>query len=451
MQRYFLTPASQPVLGKRKISVRGKDAAMKGRRLRLAAVLLVVCGMAWASKANADIDIDPDSYAAIAYSPSTGEYHYAYGFEDREGAQNAALGIMTSKDARIVGWVNRGFLALALGDDKSAWGTGWVYGDNISTVDAKNTALAECQEKTKGAHIVLCLSSDGQFLVDARKTKPSGTSKVDRANASSHNARGVELVGKQQYDDALAEFSEAIKLDPGYANAYSNRGGVWNIKGQYANSVADCTAAIRLDPQGSSAYLNRAIACKNLGQLDKAIADCGEVIRLVPTSSGAYATRAWAWQAKGENDKAIDDANQAIRIDSHSAAAYDTRGNAWMGKGQYDKAVADFNQVIQMSPKNAMALNDLAWLQATCPDAKYRDGQKAYQNANSAYQIDGGKSWGYIDTLAASYAECGDFDAAVEWESKAIAQAGDAGGVDAARSRLELYKAKKPYRETLKR
>ena len=90
------------------------------------------------------------------------------------------------------------------------------------------------------------------------------------------------------------------------------------------------------------------------------------------------------------------------------------------------------------------------------PDKKYRDGKKAFENANKAYQLDGGKSWGYIDTLAAAYAECSDFERAKEWETKAIKMAkSDKAATDKntqeLHSRLELYKAKKPYRQEAKK
>ncbi len=54
---------------------------------------------------------------------------------------------------------------------------------------------------------------------------------------------------------------------------------------------------------------------------------------------------------------------------------------------------------------------------------------------------------GTLDTLAAAYAEAGDFDAAVRWQARAIELLGDESARDRFRSRLELYRARKPYRE----
>ena len=147
---------------------------MKRVHVLMAAVLLAAFGT-FPRIVSADvIDIDPDSFAAVSYSPSTGEFHYAFGFPDRWTAQQEALRVSPAKDASIVGWVNEGFLALALGDDKSAWGTGYSYGDGSSSRAAEDTAIEECQKRTTGAHVVICLSSDGQhFYKPTRRPTPT--------------------------------------------------------------------------------------------------------------------------------------------------------------------------------------------------------------------------------------------------------------------------------------
>ncbi len=108
--------------------------------------------------------------AAIAYSPATGQYGYAYNYRSKSEAEKTALADCGADDARIVCWVKDGFCALALGDDKAWWGVGWQYGSGAGTEEAKKAALENCQSKTTGAHIVLVLSSDGQFVWDRKKS-----------------------------------------------------------------------------------------------------------------------------------------------------------------------------------------------------------------------------------------------------------------------------------------
>jgi len=116
---------------------------------------------------NRSITISSDSFAAIAYSPTTGKYAYAYDLRSRSAAEKDALE-KCGEDAHLACWVNRGFCALALGSDKSCWGIGYSYGNGSNTDKAKNEALADCRNRTSGARIAVVLSSDGQHLWDEK-------------------------------------------------------------------------------------------------------------------------------------------------------------------------------------------------------------------------------------------------------------------------------------------
>src|SRR5579862_6346578 len=111
-------------------------------------VLLVALGsvglLGSTSQAKADVIVfDGDTYAAIAYSPSTGSYGYAYNYGSRGSAETAALRNCKAPDARIVTWVNNGFCALALGDDVGSYGIGYSWGNGATNTYAKQRALQE--------------------------------------------------------------------------------------------------------------------------------------------------------------------------------------------------------------------------------------------------------------------------------------------------------------------
>ena len=130
--------------------------------------------------------------------------------------------------------------------------------------------------------------------------------------------------------------------------------------------------------------------------------------------------------------------------------AYGRRGLAWQSKGDYEKAVADFSNGIALDPKDARAYDSLAWIYATCPNVQFRDGKKAVDNASKACELTAWKDSNNIGTLAAAYAETGDFEAAVKQVEKAIELTPQKEKADY-QSRLDLYKAHKPYREEVKK
>jgi len=97
---------------------------------------------------------------------------------------------------------------------------------------------------------------------------------------------------------------------------------------------------------------------------------------------------------------------------------------------------------------SAEAFNNLAWVYATCRDAEYRDGKKAVECASQACSMVP-TSFAFLDTLAAAYARDGQFDKAVEAQSRAVELANgvmtSAGYTESLADRLALYKKKEMY------
>lgn len=158
--------------------------------------------------------------------------------------------------------------------------------------------------------------------------------------------------------------------------------------------------------------------------------------------------RAWVHAVKKNNAAAIADLGSAIALDETNSSLYAQRGEMYYRTHDYAKAMADWKKALQLKHDEA-TYNQMAWLLATCLDSKVRDGKKAIEFALKSCELSEWKEPEAIDTLAAAYAEAGDFKRAVEFENKAIAlMKPGSDDVKAARSRLELYEHRRPYRET---
>ena len=97
------------------------------------------------------------------------------------------------------------------------------------------------------------------------------------------------------------------------------------------------------------------------------------------------------------------------------------------------------------------AHNDYAWLLATAPSAALRDGVLAVQHAEIAVELDASAQ--HLDTLAAAWAERGDFEQARQYQHDAIAAATAAANpslVAELESRLDHYASERPWREQMK-
>jgi len=270
--------------------------------------------------------------------------------------------------------------------------------------------------------------------------------RLDPKFAATYRHRGNVFRRKGDHQKAIADFDTAIQLDPTEWAGYYGRGVIWQADGELDKAILDYTTAIKFDPNCVAAYCNRATVFYQKREFGRAIADYDEAIRLHPTLTKPYFCRGFIWRVMGNFDKAIADFNEAIRINPNGSMSFSNRGYAWREKGNYDLALADFDEAIRLNPKNADAYVQRAWLRATCSDEKYRDGAKAVEDATKACELTDWKKAEFLDTLAAAYAEAGQFDKAVEWQQKAIELAPEDQKEDLG-IRLALYKAKKPYRE----
>jgi tetratricopeptide (TPR) repeat protein len=183
------------------------------------------------------------------------------------------------------------------------------------------------------------------------------------------------------------------------------------------------------------------------GEVHKALADYNAAIHLDPRFADAYVGRGSIWYEKGEFDKAIADYTRGLRLDPKIAHAFYFRALVWEDKREYGKALDDYTEAIRLDPEYAVAFISQAWLWATCPDAKYRDGKRAVASARRGCELQGWKVAYGLETLAAAYAEMGDFAQAIKWQKKVLAIPGlDKTRMDTYRQRLKLYEDRKPYR-----
>jgi tetratricopeptide (TPR) repeat protein len=170
-------------------------------------------------------------------------------------------------------------------------------------------------------------------------------------------------------------------------------------------------------------------------------------LRIDPKLWPALYIRAQIFRKEGKYELAIQDCNEALRLYPAFVEAALLRANINVRLGKYAEASKEFNYLVAIHPRQvtlARALSDRAWFQATCPNASFRNGPQAVKDAKAACSIMQWKDEGMIDTLAAAYAETGDFDSAVRYVAQALAVKGisaqDAKGF---REHLALFQQRK--------
>ena len=177
-------------------------------------------------------------------------------------------------------------------------------------------------------------------------------------------------------------------------------------------------------------------------------------MELQPDYAKCYNNLAKVFSDTGRVDAAIACWQAALKIDPAFATAHFNLAAALRGQGRFAEAIVHLREALRLpadDASRAIAMNRLAWMLATTPDASVRNGPEAIMLAQQAILLsDPSELLG--NTLAAAYAEAGQFDAAVQTAEEALKLASAHKNkplADDLRARLKLYKAGVPFRDAL--
>jgi hypothetical protein len=136
---------------------------------------------------------------------------------------------------------------------------------------------------------------------------------------------------------------------------------------------------------------------------------------------------------------------EAVRTLQRLAKIFFEVGMPAESSALYKQAVECYAKPVEAG--DLKALNGLAWLLATCGDATLRDGVRAVSLSERAVEMTRRKDSNLLDTLAAAYAEAGQFSAAVKAQKEAMDLVTDQDSRNGFAGRLGLYESRRAFHE----
>jgi serine/threonine protein kinase/regulator of sirC expression with transglutaminase-like and TPR domain len=234
------------------------------------------------------------------------------------------------------------------------------------------------------------------------------TDKLGLPDAQAYNKRGLAHVSTRNYEQAIIDYTKAIKLDSHYAEAYNNRSTAHLLMGNYGQAVTDCNRAITLAPDFVAAYVNRGIAYTGMREYTQALADYAKALELDPRNVYAHFNRGNTYIWMGQNEEAITNYNHAIALDPEFVAAYANRGACYNELKNYKLALADFNRAVELNPDYVHAYYNRANLQR-----EFRRYQEAIADYGKVTELNPGHPHVY-ENRGDAYAAIGEEVAATE-------------------------------------
>ncbi len=206
--------------------------------------------------------------------------------------------------------------------------------------------------------------------------------------------RGLLLMSKGKWDEAISDFSEAHKLEPGSAWPLANRGLSYAWKRDFAAADRDLSAAEKIDPgntvslhgrgliaemkgdfvaaldiftkllakdsNDSFSLSHRTVALEMLGRTDEAIKAFDDRIAAQPNNDEILAQRALTYFRAKNYDRAEKDLTAVLALKPQSVPAWLLVGEIAQRKGDSKKAIEAYSKIIEIEPDNALAVVNLA-------------------------------------------------------------------------------------------
>jgi len=270
--------------------------------------------------------------------------------------------------------------------------------------------------------------------------------------AEAHNNLGDALVGKGRLDEAITHYQKALEIKPGNAQTHYNLGLALARRGQVDKAIAHYQKALEIKPDYVKAHSTLGDLLASQGNLDEAVRHYLVVLRSNPRDVRGHVQLGKVMACQGKPQAAEVYFREALHRKPSNAEACSGLAMALEQQGKIEEALRYYQESLQLGPKQPDILNNLAWIRATHPDPRFRDGAKAVEHALQANQLSGGRQPGLLDTLAAAYAEAGRFPEAIATARKALDLAtrqNNRALADVLRARIALYDAGRPYHQTL--
>lgn len=262
-----------------------------------------------------------------------------------------------------------------------------------------------------------------------------------------YNLRARILVLKDDMKGALEDLNKALDVDRRDVASLLLRSRVLAALDKNDEAQKDVDKALELRPDLPQAILIRSLLAAEKKRFGEAIADLQTLLRADPTNVEYRLQMASYYTADSRPRRAIELLTNILADDEKNVQALRSRGDAYLSVSKHAEAIKDYELAMKEEPDDTGILNNFAWVLATCPDEKVRNGKRAIEIATKACEMTKYSKPHILSTLASAYAEAGDFDSARKWSSKACELAPE-DIKEQLQKELDSYKDKKPWRES---
>ena len=272
--------------------------------------------------------------------------------------------------------------------------------------------------------------------------------RFDDVAVTYYNA-GSTMMALGRTDDAIALLHQAREIDPRFPDTYNNLGRALFDRGDFAAAQRYFEEAIAVDGNQAIFHVNLANTLIKRHERERAIGALRRAIELDPLMAPAYVPLAELEFQQGDVETAVRHLRRGVELQPDMAAGHADLATVLAAQGKTAEAIAELRIAVALDGDLVPAANRLAWLLATAHEDDLRSGREAVALAEQLCRATEYRHPQLLDTLAAAYAETGQYERAAETAERAVARARDGENdalVPALEARRQLYLSGKPFR-----
>jgi tetratricopeptide (TPR) repeat protein len=171
---------------------------------------------------------------------------------------------------------------------------------------------------------------------------------IDPENANSYHTLGGILQIQNRHEEAIKAYQMAVAVNPKDANFHNSLGDYYSLQNNFKDAILSYKESIEINPECQSSFLRRGTTYCSMECYEEALSDFDQAIELAPHDSAAIALRGCTYQLLKCYEEALREFSRAIDLDPEYAWAMSKRGEIYEILGDYQNAIKDFDTAISI-------------------------------------------------------------------------------------------------------
>jgi tetratricopeptide (TPR) repeat protein len=183
--------------------------------------------------------------------------------------------------------------------------------------------------------------------------------RTDPRSFNAHYNLGLALAREGKVEEALTQYSEALKITPEHAQARNNLGSSLFEIGRVEEAILEFSKALKIDANYADAHFNLGNALARQGRTEEAIIHFQRAVHLAPIKANFQNNLGNALAAAGRIEEGIGHFKEAVRLQPDYSEAYNNLGVALVNQGKLPEAVGQFNEALRYQPNREIVLLEI--------------------------------------------------------------------------------------------